>query len=147
MRVLAWIRPRQAVIAMLVTCAVSGCALFTVHPGELQRGDPSAMVVTTEGGPSYSEVWSAAARVMARGLTSIEQDKASGTLRSRAGSANRGKIIAMFISPTSAHAPSYRIEILSKQPVGFGQPVLQTREPEILDALLAALRAGERGRQ
>ena len=147
MRVVAWIRSRQAVVAMCVAFAVSGCALLTVHPGELQRGDPSAMVVMTEGGPSYSEVWSAATRVMARGMTPSDQDKASGTLRSRAGSANGGKIIAMFISPTSSHASSYQIEILSKQPVWFGQPVLQTREPEILDALLAELRAGDRGRK
>ena len=147
MRATAWFNAKQALSAIFMASAVSGCALLTVHPGQLQRGDPSAMVVMTVGGPSYSEVWSAATRVMARGMTPIDQDKASGTLRSRAGSANGGKIIAMFISPTSSHASSYQIEILSKQPVGFGQPVLQTREPEILDALLAELRAGDRGRK
>lgn len=146
MRATAWCNAKQALSAIFMASAVSGCALLTVHPGQLQRGDPSAMVVATEDGPSYGEIWAAATRVMTRGMTPIDQDKASGTIRSRVGSANRGKVIALFISPTSAHASSYRIEILSKQPVGFGEPVLQTREPEILDALLAELRSGERVR-
>lgn len=131
----------RTVLLVSSVLAVASCAVFTVHPSELQRGDPSAMAFVTSGGPSYDEVWAAALHAMRQNMTLIEQDRATGTVRSRVGPAHTGKVVALFIAPTSPHAAQYKIEIISKQPMGFGQPVLQTHEPKIVDDLSSALRA------
>lgn len=131
--------------SVALACALPSCAVLSVHPAELQRGDPSATTITISGGIGFAEVWSAAFEVMGREMTLIDQDRASGSQRWRVGRAPGGKIIAVFISPSSAQAPSYRIEVLSKEPVGLGQPSLQTREPALMDDLVTALRHAQAG--
>lgn len=126
--------------ALLLGAALVGCAVWTVHPSELQRGDPGAMVFGTDGGPSYDEVWNAAVYAMSRGMTLEDSDRASGVLRARTGAAPTGKVVALFITPTTAHAAQYRIELVSKAPMGLGQPERRTWEPQVARDLQAALR-------
>lgn len=127
--------------------ALSGCAVWAVHPSELQRGDPGAMVFGTGGGPTYAEVWNAAVYAMGRGMHIEDSDRASGTLRARIGAAPTGKVVALFITPASATAPEYRIELVGKAPMGLGQPERRTWEPQVARDLQAALRDPTLSRQ
>lgn len=131
----------------LVVLALAGCAVSTVHPSELQRGDPGAMVFGTGGGPTYAEVWDAAVYAMGRGMQIEDSDRASGTLRARIGGAPTGKVVALFITPTSPTALEYRIELVSKAPMGLGQPERRTWEPQVARDLQAALRDPALARQ
>lgn len=43
-------------LTVLVVLVQAGCAVWTVNPLELQRGDPGAMVFGTSGGATYADV-------------------------------------------------------------------------------------------
>lgn len=126
-------------LTVLVVLVQAGCAVWTVNPSELQRGDPGAMVFGTSGGATYADVWDAAVYAMGRGMRIEDSDRASGTLRARIGTAPTGKIVALFITPTSPTALEYRIELVSKAPMGMAQPERRTWEPQIARDLQTAL--------
>ena len=125
-------------IAFLV---LSGCALTTVSPDQLQRGSADGVTFTTTGKPTYDEVWRAATKAMGTGMTIVESHKPSGTIKSRVGAAPAGKVVAFFITPTTATAPEYVIELVSKKPPGMGQPERRNWEPSVVEDFKAALGA------
>lgn len=127
-------------VAALVSL-LSACAVWTVDPNELQRGAADAVIFTPAGRPTYDQVWNAAMKAMGNGMTIVESHKPSGTLRSRLGANYTGKVVAMFISPTTPRAPQYRIELVSKKPMGLGQPERRNWEPSVVDDFNAALNA------
>lgn len=118
---------------------LSACAVWTVDPGELQRGDPNGMVFTTTGRPSYDQVWNAAMKAMSNGMSIVESHKPSGTIRSRVGASHSGKVVAFFITPTTPNAPQYTIELVSKKPMGLGQPERNNWDPSVIEDFKAAL--------
>jgi hypothetical protein len=120
---------------------LSACGVLTVNPSELQRGDPNGVTFTTTGRPSYDQVWNAAMKAMSKGMTVVDSHKPSGTIRSRVGADHTGKVVALFITPTTPHAPQYSIELVSKKPMGFGQPERRNWEPAVIDDFMAALNA------
>lgn len=127
--------------SIILVLLLSGCAVWTVDPGELQRGDPGAMTFTITGRPTYDQVWAAAMKAMNNGMSVVESHKPSGTIRSRVGANYTGKVVAMFISPTTSRAPQYTIEVVSKKPMGLGQYERNSGEPSVIDDFKAALNA------
>lgn len=120
---------------------LSGCAVWTVDPAELQRGDPGAMTFAVTGRPTYDQVWAAATKAMGNGMNIVDSHKPSGTIRSRVGANYTGKVVALFISPTATRAPQYTIEVVSKKPMGLGQYERNSGEPSVIDDFKAALNA------
>lgn len=115
--------------------------MMTVNEHELQAGSPDGVTFSTTGRPSYDQVWVAATKAMSNGMKIVYSHKASGTIKSRVGAAYTGKVVAFFITPTTEHAPQYRIELVSKKPMGFGQPERHNWEPSVIEDFKAALNA------
>lgn len=129
----------KKIIGLIPIIFLSACAVFTVNEGELQRGDSNGVTFVTTGRPSYDKVWGAAIKVMSNGMRIIESHKPSGTIKSRVGADHTGKVVALFISPTSPNAPQYTIELVSKKPMGFGQPERRNWEPSVIEDFKNAL--------
>jgi hypothetical protein len=124
---------------VLLLATLNGCAVMTVSEDELQPGSADGVTFHTTGQPSYDKVWSAALKAMGTGMTIVQSHKPSGTIKSRVGSAPSGKVVAFYITPTSASAPSYRIETVSRKPMGLGQPERRNWEPSVVEDFKAAL--------
>jgi len=128
-------------ISLIPMMLLSACAVFTVNEGELQRGDPNGVTFVTTGRPSYDKVWDAANKAMSNGMKIVESHKHSGTIKSRVGADHTGKVVALFISPTSPNAPQYTIELVSKKPMGLEQPERRNWEPSVIEDFKNALNA------
>jgi hypothetical protein len=125
----------------MVLLALSACALSTVTPDQLQPGSADAVTFKTTGRPTYDEVWRAAMKAMCTGMTIVQSHKPSGVIKSRVGAAPDGKVVAFFITPTTATASEYTIELVSKKPQGLGQPERRNWEPSVVEDFRAALSA------
>jgi hypothetical protein len=133
--------PVKNLFAALTVALLSACSVWTVDPGELQRGAVDGVTFTTSGRPTYDRVWSAAMKAMSNGMTVVESHKPSGVIRSRVGTEHACKVVALFISPTLPRAPQYSVELVSKRPMGIGQPERQNWEPSVVEDFHAALNA------
>ena len=131
----------KTLLSAVAFVALSGCALTTVSPDQLQPGSADGVTFTTTGRPTYDEVWRAATKAMGTGMTIVHSHKPSGTIKSRVGAAPSGKVVAFFITPTTPTAAEYRIEHVSKTPQGFGQPERRNWEPSVVEDFKAALSA------
>lgn len=120
---------------------ISACGVMTVSTDELRPGSADAVAFSTKGRVTYDQVWTAAMSAMGNGMTVVESHKPSGAIKSRVGAAPSGKVVAFFISPTTPHAPEYRIELVSKTPQGFGQPERRNWEPSVVKDFETALKA------
>ncbi len=109
--------------AVSLALALGGCAVFTVDPNEIQRGNADGVTFTVPGRPSYDQVWDASLKAMGQGMNVVSSHKPSGVIRSRIGTAPSGKVMALFITPTDPRAAQYRVELVAKAPMGMGQPV------------------------
>lgn len=125
--------------AVLLVGLLNGCAVLTVDPNELQRGSADAVIFIPTGHPTYDQVWDAATKAMSNGMRIVDSHKPSGTIRSRVGADYTGKVVALFISPTTANAQAYRVELVSKKPMGFGQPEQRNWEPSVVHDFEEAL--------
>jgi hypothetical protein len=131
----------KKILCAIPLALLSACTVFTVDINELQRGDPDGVTFATTGRPNYDQVWSAAMKAMSKGMTVVDSHKPSGTIRSRVGANHTGKVVALFITPTTPHAPKYTIELVSKKPMGLGPPEHRNWEPSVVDDFTAALNA------
>lgn len=131
----------KKLLILLPLFFLNACAVLTVNDAELQRGDPNGVTFTVSGRPSYEQVWNAATKAMSNGMRITESHKPSGTIKSRIGADYNGKVVALFISPTSPNAPQYTIELVSKKPMGFGQPERRNWEPSVIEDFKNALNA------
>lgn len=131
----------KTLLSAVAFVALSGCAVMTVSPDQLQPGSADGVTFTTTGRPTYDEVWRAATKAMGTGMTIVHSHKPSGTIKSRVGAAPSGKVVAFFITPTTPTATEYRIEHVSKTPQGFGQPARRNWEPSVVEDFKAALNA------
>jgi hypothetical protein len=129
----------KTILCLMMLIFLSGCAVMTVSEDELQRGSADAVSFRTTGRPTYDKVWSAAMKAMGTGMTIVESHKPSGTIKSRVGAAPTGKVVAFYITPTTATAPEYTIELVSKKPMGFGQPERRNWEPSVVEDFKTAL--------
>lgn len=138
-------KPSRGGIAMklgllsLASLALTGCAVLSVSEHELQPGSADAVRFSTTGRPSYDQVWLAATQAMSNGMTIVYSHRASGTIKSRVGAAPSGKVVALFIKPTTDQAPQYTLELVSKTPTGLGQPERRNWEPAVVEHFKAAL--------
>lgn len=96
----------------LHVCALmlAGCATSTddLQPGQ---GRGKQFYVS---GKTYDQVWRAALGAMANDMTIVERDKPSGVIKSRV---DTGKVVAIFIAPTTPRAEQYSIILMSKKPM------------------------------
>lgn len=130
----------KAILAIILSLIFSACGVLTVNEHELQPGSADSVTFSTTGRPTYDQVWTAATKAMSTGMKIIYSHKPSGTIKSRVGADYTGKVVAFFITPTTEHAPQYKIELVSKKPMGFGQPERHNWEPSVLENFKAALR-------
>lgn len=113
----------KIIIAMTVLVGLSACGVMTVSTDELRPGAFGGITLETKANKvTYEQVWRAAISAMGSGMTIVESHKPSGTIKSRVGSAPSGKVVAIFITPTDAHAPQYKVQVISKTPRGFNSP-------------------------
>ncbi len=131
----------KTILVLLLSFILSACSVMTVHEHELQAGSADGVTFSTTGRPTYDQVWAAATKAMSNGMKIVYSHKASGTIKSRVGADYTGKVVAFFITPTTEHAPQYRIELVSKKPMGFGQPERHNWEPSVIEDFKAALNA------
>jgi hypothetical protein len=131
--------PVKTILGLMLMALLNGCTVMTVSEDELQRGSADAVTFKTTGRPTYDKVWSSAMTAMGIGMTIVESHKPSGTIKSRVGSAPTGKVVAFYITPTTPTAPEYTIELVSKKPMGFGQPERRNWEPSVVEDFKAAL--------
>lgn len=131
----------RILLVVLFSIILSACGVLTVHEHELQAGSADGVTFSTTGRPTYDQVWAAATKAMSSGMAIVYSHKASGTIKSRVGAAPTGKVVAFFITPTTEHAPQYKIELVSKKPMGLGQPERHNWEPSVIEDFKAALNA------
>jgi len=131
----------KILLVVIFNFILSACGVMTVDEHELQPGSADGVTFSTTGRPTYDQVWVAATKAMSNGMAIVYSHKPSGTIKSRVGAAHTGKVVAIFITPTTEHAPQYRIELVSKKPMGFGQPERRNWEPSVIEDFKAALRA------
>jgi hypothetical protein len=129
----------RCVFAMVLMATIGGCTVFTVSEDELKPGTADGITFQTTGRPTYDQVWNAAMKAMSTGMTIVESHKPSGTIKSRVGAAPSGKVVAFYITPTTPTAPTYRIETVSKKPMGLGQPERRNWEPSVVEDFKAVL--------
>ena len=120
---------------------LSACAVLTVNEHELQPGSADGVTFSTTGRQTYDQVWVAATKAMSNGMKIVYSHKPSGTIKSRVGADHTGKVVAFFITPTTPRAPEYKIELVSKKPMGFGQPERRNWEPSVVKDFEDALNA------
>lgn len=118
---------------------LSACSVMTVNEHELQPGDPGGVRFQTKGKLTYDQVWKAATKAMSTDMAIVYSHKQSGTIKSRVGATHTGKVVAFFISPTIPTAAQYTIELVSKEPMGFGVPKSSKWEPSVVANFEAAL--------
>lgn len=90
--------------------ALAGC---TTSTDDLQPGQGRGKQFHVSG-KTYDQVWRAALGAMANDMTIVEQDKPSGVIKSRV---DTGKVVAIFIAPTTPRAEQYSIVLMSKKPM------------------------------
>jgi hypothetical protein len=129
----------KIVLAMMLGLTLTACGVMTVNEHELQAGSADGVTFSTTGRPTYDQVWAAATKAMSNGMKIVYSHKASGTIKSRVGADHTGKVVAFFITPTTEHAPQYKIELVSKKPMGLGQPERHNWEPSVIEDFKAAL--------
>lgn len=129
----------KIVLSLMLGLILSACAVMTVNEHELQPGSADAVSFNTKGRVTYDKVWAAATKAMSTGMKIVYSHKASGTIKSRVGADHTGKVVAFFITPTTEHAPEYRIELVSKKPMGLGQPERRNWEPSVVEDFQNAL--------
>lgn len=136
-------RPVVAIALMLSACGSmrGGDPQFVVGPEDVQPGRPEGVTLTIAGGHGYDKVWGAALAAMSRGMTVIESHKPSGVIKSRVGAAPSGKIVGMFITPTTPRAIEYRIETSSVRPLGMSGISGRGWEPSVIEEFKSALGA------
>lgn len=129
----------KKVLAVMLGIILSACAVLTVNEHELQPGSPDGITFSTTGRPTYDQVWAAATKAMSNGMSIVYSHKPSGTIKSRVGADHTGKVVAFFITPTTPRAPGYKIELVSKKPMGFGVPERRNYEPSVVKDFEEAL--------
>jgi uncharacterized protein YceK len=132
-------RAMKIVLTILLGFILSGCAVLTVNEHELQPGSADAVTFSTTGRPTYDQGWAAATKAMSSGMKIVYSHKPSGTIKSRVGADHTGKVVAFFITPTTERAPKYTIELVSKKPMGLGQPERRNWEPSVVKDFEEAL--------
>lgn len=139
-QVAKWLLPLFA--AALCGCgSYRGQQIFVVGPEHVKAGDPLGASFVVKGKVSYDQVWQAALSAMSRGMTVIESHKPSGVIKSRVGNAPSGKIVGLFISPTSPQADRYQVDTVSVRPIGLNSLNGKGWDPEVIDNFNAALGA------
>ncbi len=129
----------QTVWILVVVFMLNACSAMTVNEHELQPGDPGGIRFQTKGKLRYDQVWKAATKAMSTDMVIVYSHKQSGTIKSRVGAAHTGKVVAFFITPTTPTAAQYTIELVSKEPMGFGVPKSSKWEPSVIVDFEAAL--------
>jgi len=129
----------KLISVLTLSLALSGCGVMTVSTDELRPGSSDGIVLTTIGRTTYDQVWKAATSAMSNGMSIVESHRPSGTIKSRVGSAPSGKVVAIFITPTTPDAREYKIQLVSKTPQGFNSPERRTWEPSVVRDFEAAL--------
>lgn len=130
----------KTVLTVVFGIVFSACSVLTVNEHELQRGSADGVTFSTTGRTTYDQVWTAATKAMSTGMTIVYSHKPSGTIKSRIGRDYTGKVVGFFITPTTEHAPQYTIELVSKKPMGFGQPERNNWESAVIEDFRSALR-------
>jgi len=134
---------RHLALACVLTLAACGSyrgeQVFVVGPEHVQPGRPEGVTLTIAGSHSYDKVWGAAMTAMSKDMTVIESHKPSGVIKSRVGAAPSGKIVGLFITPTTPRAIEYRIETSCVQPVGLNSLSGRGWEPAVVEDFKAAL--------
>lgn len=130
---------RQAIFYFASVLTLSACGVFTVHEHELQPGSADGVTFTVSGRKNYEQVWNAAIKAMSTDMRIVYSHKPSGTIKSRFGDEHTGKVVALFISPTTSFASQYRVELVSKVPLGLGQPERRNWEPSVVRDFESAL--------
>ncbi len=118
---------------------ISACSVLTVSEHELQAGTAEGVTFATKGRYTYEQVWAAATKAMSNDMRIVYSHQPSGTIKSRVGADHTGKVIAIFITPTTARAAEYKIRLVSKKPMGFGLPNHRDWEPSVVKDFEAAL--------
>ena len=129
----------KKIFSLMLSVMLSACAVMTVNEHELQPGSADGVTFSTTGRPTYDKVWEAATKAMSNGMKIVYSHKPSGTIKSRVGSDHTGKVVAIFITPTTPRATEYKIELVSKKPMGFGQPEKRNWEPSVVKDFEEAL--------
>ncbi len=129
----------RVLLSLMLSLSLGGCAVMTVNEHELQPGSADAVSFRTKGRVTYDKVWAAATKAMSTDMRVVYSHKASGAIKSRVGADHTGKVVALFITPTTDHAPEYRIELVSKKPMGLGQPERRNWEPSVVEDFQKAL--------
>lgn len=91
-------------------CWLAGCA-NTVDDLQPGQGRGKSFEVA---GKRYDQIWRAALGAMAQDMSIVEQHKPSGVIKSRV---DTGKVVGLFIAPTTPQAPRYTITIMSRKPM------------------------------
>lgn len=129
----------KVMLSLMLGLILNACAVLTVNEHELQPSSADGVTFSTTGRPTYDKVWEAATKAMSNGMRIVYSHKASGTIKSRVGADHTGKVVAFFITPTTPHAAEYKIELVSKKPMGFGQPERRNWEPSVVKDFEEAL--------
>jgi hypothetical protein len=119
---------------ILLFCLVSACV--TVGSVQPASGESTFEVR----GKSYEEVWKASVRAMSNNLIIVENDKDSGSIKSKApvSLTSWGEIVRLVIEPTTATADVYTVEVVSKKRIP-GQISGQNWEPSVIVNIEAEL--------
>ena len=119
-------------LGLLTAFLLSGC----VSTDSLQPGDIGGATLSIRG-RSYEQIWKAATQAMSTDMKIVESHKPSGVIKSRVGSTPTGKVVAIFIQPTTP-ASEYTVRIVSKKPLQTDF-VDRDWEPSVVEDLKAAL--------
>ena len=110
---------RAVALGTLVALIVlAGCASV----GDLQPGTGAS---ETFSGRGYDDVWAAAIRVVSEHFKITDSDKSRGIIRAEreVHLTSLGEYVAVFITPFSPGAASYRVEVGSRKKVRTQQSV------------------------
>jgi len=104
----------MVILRIAVLCclglALSGCG---TSPDDLQPGHGRGKQFEVAG-KSYDQVWRAALGAMSKDMRVVEQDRSAGVIKSRV---DTGKVVAIFIAPTTPRAERYTVLLMSKKPM------------------------------
>lgn len=96
-------------LALFPLLMLFGC-VGSISPDSLQQGDVGGMSFVVQG-KSYEKIWNAASQAMSVDMDIVESHKSSGVIKSRV---RPSKVVAFFITPTTPHASSYTVKVVSK---------------------------------
>ncbi len=104
-------RPRAvAGLAVVALLTLTGCQSMS----DVKPGDGKAVTIT---GKSYEQVFAAAAKVTDEHFEIHEQRLATGVIKAQrtVSTFGNGAWIGVYITPPNPGAPSYRVEVMSRE--------------------------------